>query len=141
MPRRSSRSIRLVSLSLREIFPLCDPSPAGDNTEQINAAYQTLFEEAIPGFKKRKVSFVLAEVLQLDQQTSCPHVLVFSNKEEKAVHDLVDEYFNVIGTLREDEWSISKTDALYTSSRIWCAETTSAKRPGRNIEPNWVSSP
>lgn len=141
MPRRSSRSTRLVPLSLREIFPLCPPSPSGDNTDEIDAAYQTLFEEAIPGFKKRKVPFVLAEVLELDRQTSRPRVLVFSNKEEKAVHDLVDEYFNVIGTLREDEWSISKTDALYTSSRIWCAETTSAKRPARNIQRNWVSSP
>jgi len=130
-----------VPLSLREIFPLCD-SLSGDNTKQINAAYQTLFEEAIPGFKQRKVSFVLAEVLQLDQQTSRPHILVFSNKEEKAVHDLVDEYFKVIGTLREGEdWSISKTDAFYTCSRIWCAETTSAKRPVRNIEQNWVSLP
>src|ERR1043166_7691550 len=140
MPRRSSSSTRLVPLSLREIFPLCDPSPSGD-TDQINAAYQTLFEEAIPGFKQHEVAFVLAEVLELDRQTSSPRILVFSNKDEKAVHDLVAECFNVINTLREDEWSISKTDAFYTSSRIWCGETTSAKRPGRNIQRNWVSSP
>jgi hypothetical protein len=141
MPRRSSRSTGLVPLSLTEIFPLCDPSPACDNTDKIDAAYQTLFKEAIPGFKQHKVPFVLAEVLALDRQTSRPRVLVFSNKDEKAVHHLVDEYFNVIGTLREDEWSISKTDALYTSSRIWCAETTSARRPARNIQRNWVSLP
>lgn len=118
----------MLPLHLKDIFPLCDVSlPLLDEDQLVDSAYEKLFEELIPGFKDREVYFVLAEVLELDKVESKPRVLVYSNRDEAGVEELLKDYFGVIARLSEDQWSISKTDALYTSSRIWCAEMESAE--------------
>ena len=130
----------ILPLLLKEIFPLCDLSlPMGsDDDWLVNAAYEKLFEELIPGFKAGKVPFVLAEVLELDREESKPRILVYSNRDEAGVDELLQEYFRVIDRLSEDQWSISKTDALYTSSRIWCAEMGSAECQVADEKRKWV---
>ncbi|MET0621812.1 MAG: hypothetical protein ABW250_02420 [Pyrinomonadaceae bacterium] len=128
----------ILPLFLKDIFPLCNLSLPGKNYDKvINAAYRQLFEELIPDFKK-DVHFVLAEVLELDKEKSQPRLLVYSNRNRAGVKDLLEEYFAVIKSLREDEWSISKADALYTGSRIWCAEMQSADCPLRHDRKKWV---
>lgn len=128
----------IVPLFLKEIFPLCDLSPSEkDNDKVVNAAYRQLFEELIPGFKE-DVHFVLAEVLELDKEKSQPRLLVYSNQNRSGVKDLLKEYFSVIKSLREDEWSISKADALYTGSRIWCAEMQSPECRLLDEKKKWV---
>lgn len=128
MKNHLSGKLNIVQLLLKDIFPLCDVSlPLGDDEWLVNAAYEKLFEELIPGFKDREVYFVLAEVLELDKEESKPRILVYSNRDEAGVDDLLKDYFEVIDRLSDDQWSISKTDALYTSSRIWCAEMESSE--------------
>jgi hypothetical protein len=132
----------ILPLLLTEIFPLCDLSlPVGNDDDWlVNAAYEKLFEELIPGFKAGEVPFVLAEVLELDREESQPRILVYSNRDKAGVDELLEEYFRVIERLSEDQWSISKTDALYTSSRIWCAEIGSAGCQVTDDKRKWVSS-
>lgn len=140
MQKRPSPPTRVLSLHLRDLFPLCDVplSPSDDDKKEIiNAAYQRLFEDIIPGFNTGEVLFVLAEVLELDRETSRPRILVYSNKQRADVAILLNEYFEVIGSLREDEWSISKADALYTGSRIWCAETLSSECQIQKEQRSW----
>lgn len=137
MPKSPSPPTRVLSLHLRDLFPLCDVPSSEDAKDLIvNAAYQRLFEDLIPGFKD-DVLFVLAEVLELDRETSRPRILVYSNKQREDVSTLLNEYFQVISSLGNDEWSISKADALYTSSRIWCAETLSSECQIQKEQPSW----
>jgi hypothetical protein len=132
---------RLLQLLLKDIFPLCDQSHSENDKDRIvNAAYTRLFEELIPGFRAGEVHFVLAEVLELDREESRPRILVYSNKDKDGVEGLLNEYFRVIESLRDDEWSISKADALYTGSRIWCAEMESAACRVPDDERSWVIS-
>jgi hypothetical protein len=139
MTDRPDYEPHIVPLFLKDIFPLCDLSPSKeDNDKVVNTAYTQLFEELIPGFKKGDVHFVLAEVLELDKEKSQPRLLVYSNRNRAGVKELLKEYFSVIKSLREDEWSISKADALYTGSRIWCAEMQSAECLLRDEKKKWI---
>lgn len=129
----------ILPLLLKEIFPLCDLSlPVGDDDWLVNAAYEKLFEELIPGFKDGEVHFVLAEVLELDREESRPRILVYSNRDKAGVDELLKDYFQVIDKLSEDQWSISKTDALYTSSHIWCAEMESDECQVTEDKRSWL---
>jgi len=128
----------ILPLLLKDIFPLCDVTlPVGEDW-LVDAAYEKLFEELIPGFKDGEVHFVLAEVLELDREESRPRILVYSNRDKAGVDELLKDYFQVIDRLSEDQWSISKTDALYTSSRIWCAEMESAECPVTDDKRSWL---
>lgn len=139
MSKQLASETRVLPLFLKDIFPLCNLSPSKSGKDQIvNAAYTKLFKDLIPGFKAGEVHFVLAEVLELDREESRPRILVYSNRRKKGVKDLLSKYFEVIGSLREDEWSISKTDALYTGSRIWCAETHSAECQVTDDKRRWI---
>jgi hypothetical protein len=138
MTKRLDHEPHLVHLFLKDIFPLCDKSPSDKDNDRVDAAYTQLFEELIPGFKKGDVHFVLAEVLELDKESSQPRLLVYSNQNRAGVKKLLKEYFAVIKSLREDEWSISKADALYTGSRIWCAKMQSAECRPRDEKKKWI---
>lgn len=140
MKNHLSGEPRILPLLLNEIFPLCDVTlPVGQNDDWlVNAAYEQLFEQLIPGFERGEVHFVLAEVLELDREESQPRILVYSNRDEAGVDELLKNYFEVIDRLSEDQWSISKTDALYTSSHIWCAEMGSAECRVTDDKRNWT---
>ncbi len=138
MTKRPDYEPHLVHLFLKDIFPLCDMSSSEKDNDRVDAAYTQLFEELIPGFKKGDVHFVLAEVLELDKESSQPRLLVYSNRNRAGVKKLLKEYFAVIKSLRDDEWSISKADALYTGSRIWCAEMGSPECPLHEEKKRWI---
>lgn len=144
MDKHPRSNIRILPLLLKDIFPLCDLSPPEaekDDDTIVNEAYEQLFEQLIPGFNEGDVHFVLAEVLELDREKSRPRILVYSNEDKQGFDDLLKKYFEVIASLRDDEWSISKSDAFYTGSRIWCAQMTSAGCEVSDNERSWISEP
>ena len=144
MNKHPKSDIRILSLFLKDIFPLCDLSLSEaekDNDAIVNEAYEQLFEQLIPGFREGEVHFVLAEVLELDREKSRPRILVYSNKDKQGFDELLKRYFEVIASLRDDEWSISKSDAFYTGSRIWCAEMSSTGCEIVEDDRSWISEP
>ena len=108
MAKHLKSDIRILPLFLKDIFPLCDLPPSDadkDNDAIVNEAYEQLFEQLIPGFNEGDVHFVLAEVLELDREKSRPRILVYSNKDKHGFDELLKKYFEVIASLRDDEWN------------------------------------
>jgi hypothetical protein len=143
-PRTDKDSIQIIPFSLKNIFPFNDISGEdSDDAQKINEAYKKLFEELIPGFRKKHVQFVLAEVLEIDRKESTSRLLVYSDLEEDERSKLIDEYKSIINSLKDvSQVLISESDAFYITSRIWCAETLGIEQAGKNRgEREWSVSP
>lgn len=129
-PTTAKNPIEYIDLSLNDIFPFSDLSSAEqddagqDDTEKVNQAYRKLFQKLIPGFDRKHVQFVLAEVLEIDRKESASRLLVYSDLGNEERNTLINEYKDILNSLKDvSPVLISESDAFYRTSRIWCAET------------------
>jgi hypothetical protein len=116
----------VVSARTPELFPLDirgTPLHLGASGPD---AYAALLGRVIPGFPDH-VSFVLAEILELERVLSRAHLFLYSGCDEAAAKQLLKDYFEVIEQLVQAHgWSLSSLDNLYFDPVIWCGRLPGA---------------